>query len=52
LEPEMLESQSKVLSMRITAYFPKNNWAVKMAHWVGAQGQVQLAQNAKILPHF
>jgi len=23
-----------------------------MAHWVGAQGQVQLAQNAKILPHF
>jgi len=23
-----------------------------MAHWVGAQGQVQLAQNAKISPHF
>ena len=41
----MLESELRALTTQIMALFPKNV-SQKMAHWVGAQGQVTSAKMA------
>jgi len=44
LASDMLERHSRALTTRITAKFPKRTLSKKKSNWIGAQGQVKLAQ--------
>ena len=48
--PDMLESHSRALKTRISAYFPQKSWAKTMTQWVGVQGQVKVAKKRKNTP--
>jgi len=43
----MLESQSRAVKTRMIVQFQKKPWSKKLANWIGAQGRVKLAKNAK-----
>jgi len=47
LSPDTLESHSRALKTRITALFPTKACAKKLAHWIGAQGQIKLAKKLR-----
>jgi len=50
LVPDLLEGQSRVLSIDAGDQFPKKVWAKILAHWIGVQGQSKLVKNPKTPP--